>query len=258
MGLLTERFDRALVFALDAHDEQKRKSTQVPYAAHLLGVASMVLEAGGSETEAIAALLHDAVEDQGGAVMFERITDAFGPEIAEIVLECSAEDKTDDSGWRVRKQRYLAGLESCSPSALLVSLADKAYNARAILSDLRSIGPDVFDRFNADEPKAQSIIWYYRSLVGEYEQRRNELPDPLLDDLSRTIDQLADLAPQPSCPQCGAQETVPIVYGLPGPELFDQAEAGEVILGGCMIAFGNPDYTCRACDHEWTDLARWE
>jgi hypothetical protein len=252
-GLLTERFDRAVVYALDAHDEQHRKSTEIPYAAHLLGVASLVLEAGGSETEAIAALLHDVVEDQGGADRLADVIATFGPGIGEIVRECSAEDKSDGLGWRERKERYLAGLEVASASALLVSLADKAYNARAILSDLRAIGPAVFDRFNADDPKAQSVVWYYRSLVDAYDQRFDELPSQLLKELMLTVEELAELAPQPACPKCGANDTVAIVYGLPGLDDFAKAEAGRFILGGCLVDPGNPDYRCRACGHGWPD-----
>jgi hypothetical protein len=255
--LLTERFDQAVAYALEAHDKQKRKGTEVPYAAHLLGVASLVLEAGGSETEAIAALLHDVVEDQGGAERLADVIATFGPEIGGIVEECSAEDKSDGLDWRSCKERYIGGLEVISESALLVSLADKTYNARAILSDLRAIGPAVFDRFNADEPKAQSVIWYYQSLVIGYEDRSEELPRQLLADLRLTVEELADLIPPPSCPECGASKTAPIVYGMPGPELVAKADAGQVILGGCMIGPGQPDYRCGACGHEWPDLTRW-
>ena len=156
-GILTERFDAAVAYAVAAHDRQKRKGTEVPYAAHLLGVASLVLEAGGSEDEAVAALLHDVVEDQGADRLTE-VTEQFGQNVADTVLECSAEDKTDDPGWRVRKDRYLAGIRTCSASALLGSLADKVYNAHAILDDYRAIGPALWERFNADEPKEASIL----------------------------------------------------------------------------------------------------
>ena len=117
-GVLTERFDEAVGYALQAHDRQQRKGTEIPYAAHLLGVASLILEAGGTEDEAIAGLLHDVVEDQGGAPRLTEVRGKFGDEIADIVLECSAEDKTDDPGWRVRKKRHLAAIETCSDSAL--------------------------------------------------------------------------------------------------------------------------------------------
>jgi len=102
------------------------------------------------------------------------------------------EDKTDDPGWRVRKQRYLDGVGTCSPSALLVSLADKVYNARSIVEDLRLAGPSMFDQFGADEPKDQSILWYYRSLVTVYGERP-EAPRRLLGELERTVDELGRL-----------------------------------------------------------------
>jgi GTP pyrophosphokinase len=170
-GLLTERFDDAVAYALAAHDRQVRKGTEIPYAAHLLGVASIVLEAGGSEDEAIAALLHDVVEDQGGAERLDDVTRRFGERVAQVVHECSAEDKTGDPGWRMRKERYIDGVTGCSSSALLVSLADKLYNARAILSDYRAIGPRLWERFNADESQGESVLWYYDALVGAYAAR---------------------------------------------------------------------------------------
>jgi (p)ppGpp synthase/HD superfamily hydrolase len=191
-GILTARFDHAVAYALAAHDTHRRKGTDVPYAAHLLGVASLILEAGGSEDEAIAGLLHDVVEDQGGAPRLDDVRQHFGDHIADLVLECSAEAKTDDPGWRVRKERYLDGIGTCSESALLVSLADKVYNARSIVEDLRLAGPSMFDRFGADEPKDQSILWYYRSLVAAYSER----PDAsrrLLGELERTVDDLGGL-----------------------------------------------------------------
>jgi (p)ppGpp synthase/HD superfamily hydrolase len=196
-GILTTKFDEAVAYALAAHDSQRRKGTAIPYAAHLLGVASLILEAGGSEDEAIAGLLHDVVEDQGGA---DRLTDVrrhFGDRIADVVLECSAEDKTDDPGWRVRKERYLEGIKSCSDSALVVSLADKVYNAHSIVEDVRLHGAETWERFGADEPKDQSILWYYRSLVVAYGERPTAR-QRLLGELGRSVDELADLVRSPS------------------------------------------------------------
>jgi hypothetical protein len=193
------------------------------------------------------------VEDRGGAERLADVIETFGLEVGQIVQECSAEDKSDGLSWRQRKERYLEALDDASSSALLVSLADKAYNARAILSDLRAIGPAVFDRFNADAPKPQSVLWYYQSLVARYDDRSEELPAHLLADLSRTVDELAALAPLPSCPECRASETVPIVYGFPGGDAFEAEAAGRVILGGCLVDQSYPDYRCGACGNEWPE-----
>lgn len=253
-GLLTERFDEALVYALTAHDRQKRKSTSIPYAAHLLGVASIVLEAGGSEDEAIAALLHDVVEDQGGAQRLADIREQFGSDIAQVVHECSAEDKTRDPGWRIRKERYIAGLSDCSCSALLVSLADKLYNARAILDDYRAFGHGLWERFNADEPKGASMLWYYESLVSAYEARP-DVPRRLVAELRRTVSQLGKLVSRPPCPACGAGDTAVIVWGMPTADDFRTA-GDDVEFGGCVIDGGSPDFRCQICGTGWADPER--
>ena len=253
-GLLGERFDDAIVYALAAHDRQVRKGTQIPYAAHLLGVASIVLEAGGSEDEAIAALLHDVVEDQGGAAREANVRSRFGDRIADVVRECSAEDKTDDPGWRIRKERYIAGVATCSASALLVSVADKLYNARAILGDYLAIGPRVWDRFGADAPKDESVLWYYASLVDAYRSRADG-PVRLVPELARTVGQLRRAAYRPPCPACGAGDTAAIAYGMPTMEAV--AEAGDdVEFGGCVITGDDPSHRCRRCGHAWTEQAR--
>jgi hypothetical protein len=250
-GILTTRFDEAVAYALAAHDKQKRKGSEVPYAAHLLGVASLILEAGGTETEAIAGLLHDVVEDQGIEHLAE-VRERFGDEVAAIVLECSAEDKTDDPGWRAHKKRYLAAIEECSESALMVSLADKVYNARSILEDLRLHGPSTWERFNADEPKDRSILWYYRSLVSAYGERR-AAPRRLLGELERTIDELSRLIGPPPCPACCSSDVAEIWWGLPDAKASAEAETRGVILGGCCLPEEAPDFQCRHCENEWPD-----
>jgi HD domain len=252
-GVLTRRFDDALVYALQAHDTQVRKSTNVPYAAHLLGVASIVLEAGGSETEAIAALFHDIVEDQGGAQRRADVAARYGEEIASIVQECSAEDKTDDPGWRTRKRRYVDGIATISASALLVSLADKLYNARAILDDYRALGHQVWARFGADEPKVASILWYYDSLIDAYAGRGDAAPPRLLADLGRTIGQLTMLTRRPNCPECGAGDVALIGYGLPGAGDFETAAEKGIAIGGCVIEPDSPDFRCLVCGTGWPD-----
>jgi hypothetical protein len=254
--MLTTRFDEAVAYALAAHDSQRRKGTEVPYAAHLLGVASLILEAGGTEAEAIAGLLHDVVEDQGGADRLADVRARFGDAIADVVLECSAEDKTDDPGWRVRKKRYLTAIESISDSALVVSLADKVYNARSIVEDVRLHGPDTWERFGADEPKDQSILWYYRSLVVAYEGR-SEAPRRLTGELNRIVNELALLVGRPPCPVCGSTEVAEILWGMPSPHDVDDLIAREVEFGGCVIDTPNPpDFQCRTCNHEWLNPQR--
>jgi (p)ppGpp synthase/HD superfamily hydrolase len=162
---LSLRFDRALVLASDLHRHQVRKGTTIPYVSHLLGVASIVLEHGGSEDQAIAALLHDAVEDQGGASTLDRIRQEFGSRVAEIVDACTDTDESPKPPWRARKEKYLAHLDQVSDDGLLVSMADKLHNVQAILRDYRAEGESVWSRFNAGRA---DILWYYRALVEEF------------------------------------------------------------------------------------------
>src|SRR3954452_8532552 len=147
--LLTDRFERALLLAPDHHRRQLRKGTSVPYVSHLLGVASLVLEMGGDETEAVGALLHDAVEDGGGRPMLERIRAEFGDDVARIVLANSDSDIEPKPPWRQRKLDYIAAIVHKQPDELRVSLADKLHNARAILLDYRTHGEDVWARFRS-------------------------------------------------------------------------------------------------------------
>jgi len=187
--VLTERFHRALVFAAELHADQLRKGDgRTPYVAHLLGACSIVLENGGDEDEAIAALLHDAIEDQGGAAAREAIHDAFGDRVAAIVDACSDTDETPKPPWRQRKEAYLAHLPDATPSARLVSAADKLHNARAILRDYHRLGEEVWDRFRGGK---QGSLWYYRSLVAIY---REVGPAGLADELGRVVAEIEALA----------------------------------------------------------------
>ncbi len=138
--MLTHRFDGALAFASDAHRSQTRKGSGVPYIAHLMSVSALVIEHGGDEDRAIAALLHDAVEDQGGAEMAARIEARFGARVARIVQECSDSEGDPKPEWQVRKTRYIAGIATKSDEACLVTSADKLHNARSILADYLEIG----------------------------------------------------------------------------------------------------------------------
>jgi GTP pyrophosphokinase len=159
---LTNRFEDALVYAVRLHAEQLRKGTLVPYASHLLGVASIALEFGADEDEAIAALLHDAVEDQGGAPTLAKIRARFGDKVADVVQGCSDSEVVPKPPWRARKEAYLRHIGAASASCRLVSAADKLHNARAINSDCRRLGPEIWKRFNAPR---EDLLWYYRSLV---------------------------------------------------------------------------------------------
>jgi len=163
--ILSERFDNALLLASDLHRKQQRKGTGIPYLSHLLGVAGLVLEHGGNEDEAIGALLHDAVEDQGGAPTLALIRERFGDRVAEIVAGCTDADTIPKPPWRARKETYLAHIRTAPPSVRLVSNADKLHNARAILADYREVGDALWERFNAD---ADELVWYYRSLADAF------------------------------------------------------------------------------------------
>lgn len=185
---LTDRFRQALDYAFKLHACQVRKGSGVPYVSHLLGVAGLVLEDGGDEDEAIAALLHDAVEDQGGQATLQEIRDRFGDRVAEIVLGCSDTDQTPKPPWEERKRAYLDRLRMAEPSVLKVSLADKIHNARDIIIASSSGGPDFWTRFRGGK---DGTLWYFRELVGIFRERRS---DPFVDELARAVLELEALA----------------------------------------------------------------
>jgi (p)ppGpp synthase/HD superfamily hydrolase len=198
--LLTSRFDAALHYATRHHARQLRKGTPVPYAAHLLAAASLVLEMQGDEDEAIGALLHDVVEDGGGRAALAEIEAAFGPTVAAIVLANS--DAVDDAdrvaggaGWYARKRAYLDGFPDKSPAALRVSVADKLHNARSILLDYRTHGDELWARFGQGQGLATRV--YYRELAGAFERERGRLgpaAQPAIDEFRRTVDAITALA----------------------------------------------------------------
>jgi (p)ppGpp synthase/HD superfamily hydrolase len=185
---LSSRFEEALTFATRLHAGQCRKSTTIPYVAHLLGVASLVLEAGGDEDEAIAALLHDAVEDQGGEATLEEIRRRFGETVAAIVDGCSDTTTVPKPPWRARKEAYIAHLREASASECLVSAADKLHNARTILADYRVLGEVLWERFNGGK---EGTLWYYRALVETF---RAASPTPLVEELERVVAEIERLA----------------------------------------------------------------
>ena len=179
-GPLTERYDAALKFAADAHRIQLRKSGETPYLSHLLRVSGLTLDYGASETVAIAALLHDVVEDCGGLAALERIRETFGSETASIVLDVSdsaTSDATQKRPWRERKEAYIAHLEECPHSSLLVAACDKLDNVTSLLRSLRLVDPQsVLSKFKAN-PESQ--IWYYDSLLEVFTRRRSPVAEEL-------------------------------------------------------------------------------
>ena len=184
---LGPRFREALVYAAELHVDQVRKETAIPYIAHLLSVAALVIEDGGGEDQAIAGLLHDAVEDQGGQPTLEIIRARFGQQVADIVEACSDADRFPKPPWRERKERYVEHLRHADESVLRVSLADKLHNARAIVLDYRTLGEQLWSRFNATR---DDTLWYYHGVLGVL---RDRLSSPLVDELARTILQLENL-----------------------------------------------------------------
>lgn len=186
---LTQRFNEALIFASELHVKQTRKGGDIPYVSHLLAVASLVLEHGGNEDEVIAALLHDAIEDQainycGSAPALRLdIRQKFGDAVAEIVDGCT-EQKSLEIEWRQRKERYIAHISKASLSIRLVSAADKLHNARSVLSDYQLLADELWDRFNAGKIDQ---LWYYRELVKAFRDAGNS---PLIDELDRVVTEL--------------------------------------------------------------------
>ena len=182
--MLTQRFAQGLELAVRAHDGQVRKGTSIPYIAHPMAVASIALEYGADEDQAIAALLHDAVED-GGAEYEHEIRERFGSRVADMVMGCT-DGVPDAAGqtppWRQRKEKYLAHLAQADAQTLLVSGSDKLHNARAILADLHTVGEAVFDRFTASK---EETLWYYTSLAAIFSRRDVPVAAALADTVSQ-------------------------------------------------------------------------
>jgi GTP pyrophosphokinase len=181
MVQLSERFAEAMRYAMEAHRDQARKGTQIPYISHLIAVASFVLDDGGSEDEAIAALLHDTPEDQGGRARLEDIRHRFGDTVAHIVEGCTDSWETPKKPWLERKHSYVEHARALDPPTLRVSAADKVHNAYCILRDLRSVGDAVWTRFQAS---SDDILWYYDALVRAYREAGG---GHLVDELERVV-----------------------------------------------------------------------
>jgi (p)ppGpp synthase/HD superfamily hydrolase len=177
----------ALTLAADIHREQRRKGTDIPYLAHLLGVAALVVEHGGNAVQATGALLHDAIEDHPDKITLAQIEQSFGGEVAAIVLACTDAMEHPKPPWRARKEAYIAHLAQAPPAAWLVSCADKLHNARAIRDDLVEIGPAVFDRFSA---RPEEVLWYYRTLADTFARL---MPGQLATRLAHTVGEIERL-----------------------------------------------------------------
>ncbi len=185
---LTNRFEEGLRYAFHLHATQKRKGTQIPYFSHLMSVTALVLENGGDEDQAIAALLHDAVEDQGGRKRLDEIRQRFGPRVADLVDGCTDAYESPKPPWRQRKEAYLARLKNSAPDVHLVSLADKVHNARSLLDNLRQVGHSVWGRFNGGK---DGTLWYYQALLAEFKQIQ---PGGLTDELERTVSDIIQIS----------------------------------------------------------------
>ena len=181
--LYSERIIDAMAAAAQIHGTQRRKGTEIPYLSHLLGTCSIALEYGANEDEAIAALLHDAIEDGRPTAAARATVWSFGDEVGRIVEACTDADTQPKPPWRPRKEAYLASLEKKDHSVLLVSASDKLHNARSIVRDRRGVGEKVWDRFKVQK---SDTLWYYRSLVVAYRENSEHNP-ALVAELDRTV-----------------------------------------------------------------------
>jgi len=188
--LYSGRLIDALGVAGSLHADQRRKGSDVPYLSHLLGTCGIALDYGAGEEEAIAALLHDAIEDVQPTADARAAVAAFGPEVLRIVEGCTDSDTHPKPPWRARKEAYLAHVPEHDAPILLVSSADKLHNSRSIVADLRRFGSTTWDRFTG---RRDGSLWYYRALVDAF--RANPAhPRDLVDELDRTVTEMESLA----------------------------------------------------------------
>jgi GTP pyrophosphokinase len=220
---LTARFEDALAYAARLHARQVRKGSGIPYVAHLLSVAALVIEDGGDEDQAIAALLHDAVEDQGGDVTRQEIRRRFGDRVAAIVDGCTDADVSPKPPWRVRKEQYVAHLADAPPEVQRVSAADKLHNARALLQDYRDLGEALWERFTGSK---EGVLWYYAAIVHTLRASYPEGESALVDELARTVAALEELV---AAQKGSAAKYRWILFDADG-TLFDYERAEDVAL----------------------------
>lgn len=203
---LGDRFDEAFRFASELHRQQHRKGSGTPYVAHLLAVCSLVLEAGGSENQAIAALLHDAVEDQGGAPVLRKIKESFGDEVAAIVDGCTDTDEIPKPSWCERKKRFLARVPDMPHDVRLVVTADKLHNVRSILTDYRQRGEELWPLFTGGK---DGTLWYYGTITRLLKDQlgpEDVRLQTMTGELQRTVADLMGLAGLPEITPCDLQE----------------------------------------------------
>jgi (p)ppGpp synthase/HD superfamily hydrolase len=186
----SDRLIEALGVAARLHASQRRKGSGVPYLSHLLGTCSIALDYGADEDEAIAALLHDAIEDVEPVEEARAAVTAFGERVLHIVEGCSDTDVHPKPPWRERKERYVAELANADASVLLVSAADKLHNVRSIAADLRRHGPATWDRFKGGR---DGTLWYYRVVLDAYRANLQH-PPPLVEELDRAVREIVALA----------------------------------------------------------------
>jgi (p)ppGpp synthase/HD superfamily hydrolase len=206
-SLLGDRFEQALVYATRLHFQQIRKGSGVPYISHLLSVAALVIEDGGDENEAIAALLHDGIEDQGGDKTRQEIRSLFGEKVVSIVNGCTDAEAIPKPPWQKRKQKYIEKMRHASPEVRRVSMADKLHNARSILADwhrakenpvsaetskstpidAQEICDYIWNRFEGGK---EGTLWYYRSLI---EVNRQAGSNFLTEECARVVKQLEQI-----------------------------------------------------------------
>lgn len=186
--LLGTRFDEALLFASQVHRRALRRGKDVPYIAHALEVASLVLNDGGGEDEAVAALLHDVCEDVGGIPLLNEVRRRFGGTVADLVTDCMDHDPARDKPtWRTRKEAYVAAIPTKSPEAQRVCLADKLATTREVLADYRQLGEPLWRRWSA----GREVLWYLRALSDAF---LSASKSPMADELRLTVDELERLA----------------------------------------------------------------
>mgnify|MGYP000084763557 CR=1 FL=1 len=224
--MLTQAYEQALAFAFQLHREQTRKGSGAPYFSHLMAVSGLVLEYGGSEAQAIAALLHDAVEDQsqrlgGMAAAGGAIAARFGEDVAAMVLACTDAETLPKPPWRVRKERYIAHVAQMTPQAALVSCCDKLHNARSLVADFRLVGDALFRRFSASRA---DTLWYYAELAASF---RRHHPGRAAHELERTVRQLEALVREADAARASADAQAPrfdfdrVALGRPGDGTID-------------------------------------
>jgi (p)ppGpp synthase/HD superfamily hydrolase len=190
---LTKRFDEAFRFASDLHRTQTRKSSSTPYIAHLMAVAAIALEYGATEDQAIAALLHDAVEDQGGPRVLAEIRARFGEDVAQIVEGCTDTDQVHKPSWWPRKQRFVERLASAPYSVRFVVAADKLHNVQSVVVDYRYLHEDLWPRFTGGKG---GTLWFYRAVSDTLRlaaQPDEAQLDRLLDEIERNVRELERL-----------------------------------------------------------------